>query len=177
MIYIWIGLGVLGILLLTPLVIGCLLPERFEGRVTARLSKPVDEVWEALQDFESHPMTGKMMKSVEILPEEDGLPAWREDMGHGELITVKTVERNEPHRLCREMSSASLPMTSRWEYELAPDQSACRVTLYGETFIRNGSWMSPVFRFMMLIGGGVKKGLQIQLDMISQSRGAEIQYD
>ncbi len=55
------------------------------------------------------------MKSVETLPKTewvDDLPAWVEDMGHGERITVKTVEADRPVRLVREMSSAAMPMTS-----------------------------------------------------------------
>lgn len=129
-----------------------------------------------MQDYESHPMTGKMMKSVEALPKTewvDDLPAWVEDMGHGERITVKTVEADRPVRLVREMASAVMPMTSRWEYTLAETEGGCELTMHGETHVRRGTWMVPIFRFMMVVGGGVKKGLDIQIDMVAKTLGVE----
>ncbi len=173
----WIVLGIVGVLILVPVVIGLLMPERFEGQTEAFLAKSPEEVWVALQNYESHPMTGKMMKSAEALPETewvDGLPAWVEDMGHGERITVKTVEADRPVRLVREMASASMPMTSRWVYTLEEADGGCHLTLHGETMIRRGTWMVPIFRFMMVVGGGVKKGLDIQIDMVAKTLGVDV---
>ena len=66
--------------------------------------RSVQQVWDTLQDVEAHAMTGTMMKSVEILPGE-GRPAWKEDMGRGEVITVTTTAYEPPHHMIREMSS------------------------------------------------------------------------
>ncbi len=133
MTYLWIALGIVGGLIVVPIIIGMLLPERYVGQVEVIFPNPLDDVWTALADFESHPMTGKMMKGIEKLPDENGSATWVENMGHGEKITVKTVESEKPARLVREMSSAGCPMTSRWEYDLAPVDAACQVTLSGET--------------------------------------------
>ncbi len=173
----WIVIGIVGVLVLVPFIIGSLLPQRYKGQTEAFLAQSPEDVWVALQDYEAHPMTGKMMKSVEALPKTewvDDLPAWVEDMGHGERITVKTVEADRPVRLVREMASASMPMTSRWVYTLEEAEGGCHLTLHGETNIRRGSWMVPIFRFMMVVGGGVKKGLDIQIDMVAKTLGVEV---
>ncbi len=50
---------------------------------------------DTLADFEKHPMTDEIMKGVEKPPDENGLAAWVEGMGHEERITVTPV----PHSL------------------------------------------------------------------------------
>ena len=72
------------------IVIGYLMPVRYEGKTVVEFDRNAQQVWDALQDVEAHPMTGKMMKSLEALPAEEGRPVWREDMGRGELVTVTT---------------------------------------------------------------------------------------
>ena len=164
----WLLITIVALIVL-PVIIGFLMPVRYEGRTVVEYDRSVQEVWDALQDVEAHPMTGKMMKSVETLPSDEGRPAWKEDMGRGEVITVRTTTFEPPHQMIREMSSASVNMTSRWEYELEPAGQGCRVTLSGVTDIETGTWHTPIFRVMMVVGGGVKKGLDIQLDMVAST--------
>jgi len=160
-------------LIALPFLIGFLLPVRYEGRTVVEFDQTVQHVWDALQDPNAHPMTGKMMKSVETQESTDGRPAWNEDMGRGEVIKVTTSVYEPPHRMTREMASGSAYMMSRWDYELQPAGDGCRVTLTGRTDIGRGTWHTPLFRFMMVVGGGVKKGLDIQLDMVASSLGAK----
>ena len=149
------------------------MPVRYEGTTTVEYDRSVEQVWDALQDVEAHPMTGKMTKSVETLPPDEGRPAWKEDMGRGEVITVKTTTFEPPHHMTREMTSAAVNMTSEWEYALEPAGQGCRVTLSGVTDIERGTWHTPIFRVMMALGGGVKKGLDIQLDMVASTLETE----
>ena len=120
MFYVWIALGLIATVIIVPVIIGLLMPVRYWGQVKVVFRKPREDVWVALSDFEKHPMVGKMMKGIEKLPDENGYAAWVEDMGHGEKITVTTVECQQPKRVVREMSSGSTLMTSRWEYDLQP---------------------------------------------------------
>ena len=166
----WLFVVVVALVVL-PVVIGFLMPVRYEGTTTAEYDRSVQKVWEALQDVEAHPMTGSAMKSVENMADDEGRPAWKEDMGHGEVITVTTTVYEPPHHMIREMSSASVNMTSRWEYTLEEVAESCRVTLSGITHIEKGTWHTPVFRVMMVLGGGVKKGLDTQLDMVASTLG------
>lgn len=172
MLFIWIVLGLIGLVVLV-VAIGFSLPERFTGSSSVMLAAPAEAVWEALHDVHKHPMTGKMMRSIETQPDRDGLPVWVEDMGHGERITVTTTDSDRPRRLVREMRSAAIPMTSRWEYSFEPDGEGCRLTLDGETIISRGTWHVPIFRVMMVVGGGVKKGLDIQMDMVARTLGVD----
>lgn len=167
MIYLIVAVGIVALVV----VVGYLMPVRYEGRTVLEFDHAPPRVWEALQDPEAHPLTGKMMKSVEVLPAEDGLPRWKEDMGHGEVITVTTEVLEPPRRLVREMASGSVNMKSRWEYELEPAGEGCRVTLSGVTDIERGTWHTPIFRVMMVVGGGVKKGLDIHLGMVRATLG------
>ena len=43
------------------------------------------------------------------------------------------------------------------------------------THIRSGTWHVPIFRVMMVLGGGVKKGLDDQMDMVAATLGVEAQ--
>ena len=94
-------------------------------------------------------------------------------MGRGEIITVRTTAFEPPDHMVREMYSGSVNMTSLWEYSLAPSGEGCRVTLSDVTDIETGTVHSPIFRVMMVLGGGMKKGLDIQLDMVASTLGTE----
>ena len=170
---VWIGLGGVTLLVVAVVVIGLLMPERYEGHSEVVYARAAEEVWGALIDYDKHPMTGRMMRSVQALPPENNLPVWIEAMGNGELITVKTVRSDRPRHMVREMISKSLPMTSRWEYTLEPAGDGCKLTIDGETYIRRGTWLVPIFRVMMVLGGGVARGLDIQMDMLADTLGVE----
>ncbi len=164
----WILLAIASIIVIT-LVVGTFMPVRYWGETVVEFDAGVQQVWDALQDANAHPMTGRMMKSVESLPAVDGMPTWTEGMRRGEIITVKTTVFETPRRMIREMSQDGVNMSSTWEYTLEPTQKGCKVTLSGVTDIEKGTWHTPVFRVMMQLGGGVKKGLDIQLGMVSKS--------
>ena len=176
MIFVWIALIALGALIVAANVIGFFLPERYIGSAQCLIDRICDDVWSALHDVEAHPMTGKMKKTTEILPDENGLPVWAETMAGNERVTITTTESDAPSKLVREMKSAAMPMTSRWEYSLESKDGGCQLTLEGETFIRRGSWMVPMFRFMMVVAGGVKKGLVIQMRMVADTLGSPAKF-
>ena len=173
MTFILYGLGGLVLFVAAVVVIGLLMPERYEGSSQVVYAKTAEDIWDALLDYNKHPMTGKMMKSIQEQPAENNLPVWIEDMGNKELITVKTVEAERPRHMVRRMTSKAVPMTSRWEYTLEPVGEGCRLTIDGETYIRGGTWHVPIFRVMMVLSGGVKKGLDIQMDMVADTLGVE----
>ena len=156
-----------------PGIIGSLMPVRYEGQTVVEFDGSVEQVWEVLQDVEKHPMTGKMMKSLERLPPQDGRPAWKEDMGRGEIVNVVTTVYEPPQRMTRQMAATTVDMTSRWDYTLEQADERCRIRLSGLTDIEKGTARAPFFRFMMFVGGGVKKGLDIHLDMVAKTLQSE----
>ena len=170
---IWFALGGFAGLLFLVFVIGMFMPERYVGLAQVTYDKSADDVWTALLDYDRNPMTGKMKKSVQTQSIENDLPVWTEEMRSREVITVKTIEADRPQHMVREMTSISVPMTSRWTYTLEPLGEGCKLTMDGETTIRSGTWHVPIFRVMMKLGGGVKKGLDIQMNMVAESLGVE----
>ncbi len=78
--FIWFGLSGFALLVVAVVVIGLLMPERYEGRSQVVYAKTAEDVWGALLDYDRHPMTGKMKKSVQAQPSEDSLPVWIEEM-------------------------------------------------------------------------------------------------
>ncbi len=176
MIYLWIALGLLLLLVVVPIVVGSFMPERYTGTAKIVYAKPRAEVWQALLDPEKHPMTGKMMKAVERRPDGNGLPSWIEVMASNERISVNTMEQVEAERIVREMDSTALPMSSRWVYALQDEGEGCCVTIDAETTIRKGPILAAIFRFMMVVGGGVKAGLKIQLGMVAATLGVPADF-
>ena len=77
---IYFGLAGLALLVVAVVVIGFLMPERYEGRSQVIYAKTAEDVWGALLDYDKHPMTGKMKKSVQARPAENSLPVWIEPM-------------------------------------------------------------------------------------------------
>lgn len=169
----WV-LGIIAAIVALTILTGVVMPVRYEGQTIVEFDRSDQDVWEALQNVEAHPMTGKMMKNIEVLPANDGRPAWKEDMGRGEVITVTTTAYEAPRHMVREMTSASMEMNSRWDYVIEPAGDGSRVILSGVTDIESGSWRTPFFRVLMVVGGGVKKGLDIQLNMVAATLGATV---
>ena len=50
---------------------------------------------------------------------------------------------------------------------------AGRRRLPGDTDIETGTFHTPIFLVMMVLGGGVKTGLDIQLDMVASTLETE----
>lgn len=79
--------------------------------------------------------------------------------------------------MVREMQSASVPMTSRWVYELAANDDGCRVTVAAVTTIRRGTWHVPIFRLMMKLTNGVRAGIKAHLNQVFKTMGQKPQYE
>jgi hypothetical protein len=67
--------------------------------------------------------------------------------------------------MVREMTSKSVPMG----VHPSPAGDGCKLTIDGETYIRSGPWLAPIFRVVMLVGVGVAKGLDIQMAMVADT--------
>ncbi len=68
MTFLWLGLGGFAVLVVAIVGIGFLMPERYAGRSHRVYASATEDVWQALLDYNTHPMTGKMMKSSRRSP-------------------------------------------------------------------------------------------------------------
>jgi hypothetical protein len=128
------------------------LPESYEATVRATYRSPPPAVWAAIQDYKRHPMAGSQVRAVEPLPDENGLPVWKEDLGATQLI-VRTLEADAPHTLKRTLQDTVVPMTAVSNMTFAPDGEGCTVVGYGKTTVRNGTFHVPIFRIVLSLRG------------------------
>lgn len=174
----WLGI-VLGAGLgffLALMVIGSFLPEQYEARAQMDLKASPEQVWEALSDYRKHPVTASMSRAVQPLPDEDGLPAWVEDIGSSK-ITVRTLESRPPTYLQRQFADAAVPMVAVSEVRIEPLEAGCRVTATTQATIRHGTWHVPIFRIMLSITGGLNQGLRDHLAEIARSLGESAHFE
>lgn len=140
----WIKFG-LTVLLLTAVVVwglGMMLPEQHTASVTVTLAAPQDSVWAAVTDPSAFPSWRPGVTAVEVLPDAQGRPRWRETAG-GETLTLEVTQWTPPRELVTRIADEGLPFGGTWVYELDPVDGGTRVTL-----TENGEVYSPVFRFV-----------------------------
>lgn len=138
MIWLWIVLGIVGVLVLLAIVlavIGKRLPKEHVASVTVRLNASRERVWKLVDDIERHTDWAKGVTKVERVAGADGKDAWRQFMGRNSFVLTNT-RRDEPARLERTISDDHHMFGGKWVYEFAPDGSGCRVTIteYGEVY-------------------------------------------
>ena len=138
----WLALAILVGLVLLVVTIGALLPQKHVATRAARFHQPPAAIWAAITDLDAFPSWRPGVKSVERLPDHNGLLAWREVDNHGQAIPFEVVESAPPQRLVARIADPNLPFGGTWTYEIrATGGCELRITEHGEVY-------NPVFRFM-----------------------------
>lgn len=170
----WILICVAGLagLILCFAVVGTFLPERYQAKGRMQMPISADELWRRMHDPEAFPMSGKMCKSVELLPDENGRAVWVEDMGHTQL-RICDGDATEPTHLCRTLTDSVVPFTAETEFVIEPGAGteSCTVTCTNVSVIRSGTWHVPFFRVMIGLFGGAKSGCKDYLTRVSGGAG------
>lgn len=157
--WIWIAIGVpLGLIALV-FVVGSLLPADYRVRGHVDLALPPDQLWARLADIEKHPMAAGMARGVEILPQENGLPVWVEDIGSSK-IRVHAEVMETPKRVVRKMADEIVPMTAETEFVITPHGEGSRVTVDHAIRVDSGTWHVPVFRVTLTLFSGARRGME-----------------
>jgi hypothetical protein len=143
-----VGLAVLAI------IIGLLLPKAYHHEESRTFSQSVEDVWTAVYEFDTVPMTTSPSHTVESLPDENGLPVWLVDMGSSQL-TVQTIEATSPNRVVRAIADSVVPMTATFTHELSAVNGRTSLTIREEGYIDNGTWHVPLFRIMVRLTRGM----------------------
>ncbi len=152
-----IGAGVIVALPVLVMIIGNFMPAEFEAQAQALLPCSVDDAWLALADFQKNPISAQMRRKTEALASENGLPAWREDIG-STRHRVQTLESEQPRRLVRLVQDEIVPMSMRCEYTLTPRGGQTELAIRASGSIQRGTWHVPIFRFMVHTFGGIRAG-------------------
>lgn len=136
-------LGMLVVLLVVIVVVGALLPKSHSVHSMAHYEKPPDIVWATISDYKAYPQWRSDVRSVDVLPPNDGKPSWREHGSNGD-IAYEMVEARPPMRLVTRIADPKLPFGGTWEYSLTPAPGGGSYL----TITENGEVYNPVFRFV-----------------------------
>jgi len=91
---------------------------------------------------------------------------WRETFVGGYPMRLETVEAAPPRRLVRAIADEKGPFAGRWEIDVAPIDTGCRVTI-----IEYGDVANPFFRFMARLFMNPAMYLEIYLKALAGKFG------
>lgn len=163
--FLWVPMLALLVMILVAAGIGFLLPAQYDGAYSLDLPQPPETVWRAVCDFERYPCGAGSVRAVERLPDREGMPCWREDLGSTsfEVCTAAVVEGR---RIVRELRDLSVPMQARFTIELRPQGQGTRIEVAQHLSIRGGTWHVPFFRLTMYFLEGARRGAEVYLERL-----------
>jgi uncharacterized protein YndB with AHSA1/START domain len=159
---------IIGVILLLGVAVyafGSTLPVQHTASRSANFSSPPDAVWTLITDPGGFRSWRKDVDSVEVLPQHNGHPAWREISG-GQRLTFEVTESEMPRRLVTTIADKRLPFGGSWEYVIAPAGSGSTITI-----TEHGEVYNPVFRFVSRYVMGQTKTLDSYLTALAAKLG------
>ena len=141
----WIVYAVTAVVLigLIVTVVGALLPRTHSASRTARLNLPPDALYALLTNVAQYQSWRPDVKSLERLPDKQGMPAWVEDT-NGMKIPMRFERMQPPTLLVARIDSDDLPFGGTWTYRIV----AAGATASDLTITEDGEVKNPIFRFM-----------------------------
>jgi uncharacterized protein YndB with AHSA1/START domain len=172
--YVWllIVLGILIGLVVLAALIGSLVPRDHVASRRATFPLSPQEVWDVVADLERRPEWFTFLKSATPLPDQDGKPMWKEDLGHGSAMTSRVDVCDPPRRLVTTIADGSLPFGGSWTFELLPAGEGTTVVVTESGFIKN-----PIFRFMARFLFGYTRTLEQYLRALGNRLGHEARIE
>jgi len=137
----WILLGIVGLLLLVTIIGWLLQRDHVATRIGHYRQKP-EVIWEAITNVDAMPSWREGLKSVQKLPDHNGLPAHIEVTTSG-TIPFATVEMDPPRKLVSRIAGEKLPFGGTWTFEIAPTDEGATLRITERGWVSN-----PFFRFM-----------------------------
>jgi len=162
----WIVLGVVGFLVAAT-VIGWLLPREHVATRMGRYRQKPEAIWEAITNVEAMPGWREGLKSVQKLPERNGLPTHVEVTTSG-TIPMETVEMDAPRKLVSRIAGEQLPFGGTWTFEIEPTEEGATLRITERGWISN-----PFFRFMSKFVFGQTSTMNAYLRSLAKKFGEE----
>jgi hypothetical protein len=165
-IVLWSLLALASLLVLIT-VIGALLPRNHVATRIGRYRQPPETIWKAITDVDAMPSWREGLKSVEHLPDRNGLPAHLEITTNGKL-PFETTEMIPLQKLVTRIADPKLPFGGTWTLEIAPlvDGATLRIT-------ENGYVSNPFFRFMSKFVFSQTSTMEIYLKSLAKKFGED----
>ncbi|MFN7972266.1 MAG: SRPBCC family protein [Acidobacteriota bacterium] len=136
------AVGAVVVLVLALAATGFCIPRTHVAASRIRVNATPTAVFQLLEDRRGATSWRADLTSVEILPDHDGHPVFRETGSVGPM-TLEVVLAEPPRKMITQIADPDLPFGGRWIYEIAPDGDGAVVTITEEGEIKN-----PVFRTM-----------------------------
>jgi hypothetical protein len=165
-IVLWSLLALASLLVLIT-VIGALLPRNHVATRIGRYRQPPETIWKAITDVDAMPSWREGLKSVEHLPDRNGLPAHLE-ITTNEKLPFETTEMIPLQKLVTRIADPKLPFGGTWTLEIAPlvDGATLRIT-------ENGYVSNPFFRFMSKFVFSQTSTMEIYLKSLAKKFGED----
>jgi hypothetical protein len=138
---VWAFLVLASMLILITLI-GWLLPKNHVATRVARYHQPPEAIWAAITDVDAMPSWRDGLKSVERLPDHDGLPVHLEVTSDGK-IPMETIEMTAPRKLVSRIADPKLPFGGTWTFEISRTGDGAVLSITERGYVTN-----PFFRFM-----------------------------
>ena len=155
-------------LVLVILAVGYLLPVGHSASREHTYAATPASVFAAISTPSEFPRWRSDVRRVELLPDKDGLPSFREVGGDGAITYV--VEESVPEgRFVTRIADQSLPFGGSWTFEVkpAPDGTTLRITEDGEVY-------NPFFRFMSRFVFGHHRTIDNYLADLDRRLGGQV---
>jgi uncharacterized protein YndB with AHSA1/START domain len=138
--WVWITLAVLAAILVLVAIVGALQPVAHAVARRIRLHQPAALVFATITDVAAAPQWRKDLRSVSLLPPQDGRRCYREVSGFGPIDF--RVEHEDPGKqLITRIVTPKSPFGGTWTFALAPSGDGTELTI-----TENGEVYNVIFR-------------------------------
>jgi hypothetical protein len=159
--------GLLVALMVAATLIGSQLPRNhFATRMGLYREKP-EVIWEAITNVDAMPSWREGLKSVQKLPDRNGLPVHIEVTSSG-TIPMETVEMDPPRRLVMRIADDRLPFGGTWTYDIQETTTGTALRIMERGWVSN-----PFYRFMSKFVFGQTSTINTYLRSLAKKFGEE----
>jgi hypothetical protein len=162
-------LGVLIVLVALMALIGTLLPREHRATRSATFRQSPETLFATVRDFAALPSWRPELKSVELLPPENGLMRYREVSRHGP-VTYRVKEERIGQRLVTEIADDTLPFGGTWTFEFTSGPNGG-----GTVRITEDGFVKPaLFRFLARFVFGYASTMENYLRALGKKFGEDV---
>ena len=147
---------------------GRTLPVNHTTTVTGTVAAPPAKVFALITNVTAAPTWRHAVKSVTVLPPDNGRDHWVEHLDYGQFMTFLAVRTDPPTRRDVQLDDPHASYGGTWTYELSPGPSPSTTTL---RITETGFINPPIYRFAMAHVFGPTRNLDQYMTDIKAAAG------